>query len=617
MKRIALAMALCLSVPLSAQQSAPEIKFKAQTDFFKLPPDIFFGEAAGVAVNSKGHVFVFSRGGTTGPAYGAAAAQLLEFDADGKYVREIGHHLYAWSFAHSVRIDKEDNIWVADKGSDMVIKFSPEGRVLMVFGRKQEASDEGTEPLRHPKPPLPPIDGQFRQVTDMAWDAAGNTFVSDGYINSRVAKIDKNGNWIKSWGEPGSGPGQFSTPHSIATDDAGNVYVADRGNGRIQVFDGDGKYLREIRINVPYDHNIRPWMGKAPAEVPPTTEAPAPMNKTQLNGSPWAICITPGPHQVLFASDSYPGRIYKLSLDGKVLGVLGTTGHDAGQFGWIHELACPSENVLYAAELLNWRVQKLTLGSDTTPLPTPAQTSKAVNLPLNPALPTVFIVGDSTARNQADLGWGDHAARFFNTDRINVANRAIAGRSSRTFIEEGAWDRVLAEIKPGDYVLLQMGHNDGGALDGPKARGSLKGLGEETKDVALPDGRSDTVHTYGWYMRKYIADARAKGAVPILLTLTIRNIWTGGPDGKPHIERDMGYDVDLRQLAANEHVPLIDMANEEADRLEALGRTKTAELFPIDHTHTSSEGAELVAGSVVRTLREAHSPLAKYLTRNN
>ncbi|HEY1895315.1 MAG TPA: peptidyl-alpha-hydroxyglycine alpha-amidating lyase family protein [Terracidiphilus sp.] len=365
MKCLALAAVFCLSIPLLAQPSVPEIRFHAQTDFFQLPPDLYFGEAAGVAVNSKGHVFVFSRGGTTGPAYGAAAAQLLEFDADGKFVREIGHHLYAWSFAHAVKVDKEDNIWVADKGSDMVIKFSPQGRVLMVFGRKQEASDEGTEPLKHPKPPLPPIDGQFRQVTDMAWDQAGNTYISDGYINSRIAKIDKDGNWIKSWGEPGTGPGQLNTPHSIATDDAGKVYVADRGNGRIQVFDSDGNFLREIHIDVPYDHNIRPWMGNKPGNKPPavpaTAEAPAPLNKTMLNGSPWAICITPGPRQVLYAADGYPGRIYKLTLDGKVLGVLGASGHGPGQFGWIHELACPSENVLYAAELLNWRVQKLTL----------------------------------------------------------------------------------------------------------------------------------------------------------------------------------------------------------------------------------------------------------------
>src|ERR1700685_4523172 len=176
MKRLALAAILCLSIHMIAQQSVPEIRFQAQTDFFKLSPDLYFGEVAGVAVNSKGHVFVFSRGGTTGPAYGAAAAQLLEFDANGKYIREIGHNLYAWSFAHAVKVDKEDNIWAADKGSDMVVKFNPAGQVTMVFGRKQEASDEGTEPLKHPHPPLPPVDGMFRQVTDMAWDSVGNTY---------------------------------------------------------------------------------------------------------------------------------------------------------------------------------------------------------------------------------------------------------------------------------------------------------------------------------------------------------------------------------------------------------------------------------------------------------
>src|SRR5256885_14096149 len=149
-----------------------EIRYRSVPDFLKLPPDIYLGEAAGVAVNSKGHIFVFSRGNTGGPAYGARAAQLLEFGQDGKFVREIGHNLYAWSFAHTVKIDKEDNIWVTDKGSDMVIKFNPDGRVVMAFGRKQEASDEGTGPLKKPAPPLPPVDGMFRQGTNVAWDAA-------------------------------------------------------------------------------------------------------------------------------------------------------------------------------------------------------------------------------------------------------------------------------------------------------------------------------------------------------------------------------------------------------------------------------------------------------------
>jgi DNA-binding beta-propeller fold protein YncE len=350
MKRSIFFLALFVAIPALAQQPA-EIRYQADPNFLKLPPDTHLGEAVGVAVNSKGHIFVFSRGNSTGPAYGASAAQLLQFLPDGRFVREIGHNLYAWSFAHSVRIDKDDNIWVADKGSDMVVKFNPEGRVVMVFGRKQEASDEGTEPLKHPKPPLPPVDGMFRQVTDMAWDSAGNTYISDGYVNSRIAKADKDGVWLKSWGEPGDKPGQFNIPHSIAVDAQNNVYVADRGNRRIQVFDTEGKFLRQITIDIPPPADARAAIGAKPTAS----------TGTMAPGAPWTLCITPGPNQVLYASDAYPGRIYRLSLDGKLLGMLGKAGKQPGQFGWIHSIACPSENELYVAEILNWRVQKLVL----------------------------------------------------------------------------------------------------------------------------------------------------------------------------------------------------------------------------------------------------------------
>jgi len=350
MNRSVLVLFLLLAIPVSAQQP-PEIRYHSVPDFLKLPPDVYFGEVPGVAVNSKGHIFVFTRGNSAGPAYAASAAQLLEFAPDSKFLREIGHNLYAWSFAHAVKVDKGDNIWAVDKGSDMVIKFNPEGRVVMVFGRKQEASDEGTAPLKHPKPPLPPVDGMFRQVTDVSWDAAGNAYVTDGYINSRVAKIDKDGTWLKSWGEPGDQPGQFNLPHSIAVDARDNIYVADRGNRRIQVFDTDGKFLRQITIDLPVPADARAAIGNKPTA---TTGTMAP-------GSPWAICITPGPNQVLYSSDAFPGRIYKLSLDGKVLGMFGKAGKQLGQFGWIHEMACPSENELYISEILNWRVQKLIL----------------------------------------------------------------------------------------------------------------------------------------------------------------------------------------------------------------------------------------------------------------
>ena len=133
----------------------------------------------------------------------------------------------------------------------------------MVFGRKQEASDEDTGPLKHPKPPLPPRTGGSARSTDVTWDPAGNIFISDGYINSRVAKVDKDGNWMKSWGTRGDKPGEFNTPHSIAADAQGNIYVADRGNRRIQVFDGDGKFLRAITIDVPFDQAAKPVIGNA------------------------------------------------------------------------------------------------------------------------------------------------------------------------------------------------------------------------------------------------------------------------------------------------------------------------------------------------------------------
>src|ERR1700744_5533644 len=271
-------------------QSVPEIAFDSTPDFFKLPEGMYFGEVAGVAVNSKKHVFVLSRGNTSGPAYGAAATQLLEFDAAGKFVREIGKNLYAWSFAHTVRVDRYDNIWVADKGSDMVVRFNPEGRVTRVFGRKSEASDESAHPLEHPKPPLPPIDGYFRQVTDMTWDSKDNLYISDGYINSRVAKYDKEGNWAGTWGEPGSGPGQLNTPHSIAVDRQDRIYVADRGNVRIQVFDTTGKLLNTIKIDMPAPPNAPVAIGNRPNEASPGNQHPC---------SPWALCITPGPVQYL------------------------------------------------------------------------------------------------------------------------------------------------------------------------------------------------------------------------------------------------------------------------------------------------------------------------------
>ena len=357
MKKLITALLIAASTQVGAQQNVPEIPFTSVPDFLKLPKDLHMGEAAAVAVNAKGNIFVFSRGGSSmGPAYAETAAQLFEFAPNGRFIREIGKNLYAWSFAHGVRVDPQGNIWTIDKGSDMVIKFRPDGRVDMVFGRKQEASDDGTEPYKRVNPPLPAVDSRFRQPTDVAFDPQGNVFISDGYINSRVAKVDKEGFWKKSWGDRGSAEGQFNTVHGIGADAKGNVYVADRSNRRIQVFDGEGTFLRQFTIDVPVPADAYQILGNKPKD--PMAESTPALLKP---GAPWVIRVSPGATQYLYTADAYPGRIYKLTLDGKVVGMLGKAGRQLKQFGWIHGMACPDENTLFVAEVLNWRVQKLLL----------------------------------------------------------------------------------------------------------------------------------------------------------------------------------------------------------------------------------------------------------------
>ena len=380
MRRVLLTLVLlALAASPTLAQTVPQLPFESVPDPLSLPDDIHFGEVAGVAVNSKGHVFVFSRGNSTGPSYMATAAQLLEFDANGKFVREIGKNLYAWSYAHAVRIDKDDNIWVVDKGSDTILKLNPQGRVVWVFGRKGEASHYQVPPdtattltgllsraglalnppaNNSPRNPVPVHrDGYFNQPTDVAWDSQGNSYFSDGYINSRVAKADARGNWVASWGSLGNGPGQFDTPRCAAVDPKDQVYVADRGNRRVQVFDTSGKFIRQFTIDAPVPPNTRSPLGPPPTDMKTGSLAP---------GAPDALCMTPGPNPVLFVGDLYPSRVYKVSLEGKVLGVYGGPGKNLGEFGWIHAIACPSENEIWVAELLNWRVQKLMIKGRST-----------------------------------------------------------------------------------------------------------------------------------------------------------------------------------------------------------------------------------------------------------
>jgi hypothetical protein len=360
------ALTLLVLVAATAQQNPPTLPFQPVPDFFKLAPGVNFGEPVAVDVDSKGHVYVADRGGIVGPAYGALSSRVLEFDATGKYIREIGRDLYSASYIHGIRIDPQDNIWIADKGSDTVLKINQSGHVVAVYGRRAEASEPNgqgppamTRAAALKKAPEHE-NGRFRQPTDMAWDSAGNLYVADGYINSRIAVFDKNGVWSRTFGEQGKGPGQFVNVHNIAIDAQDRIYIADRANARLQVFDKNFTFLHEWKHlqQIGWSNTPNWWGDIIPAGA---TTGAAPGGP----GSPWALCFTPPPNQYLFVGDGFPGRFYKMTLDGKVVGMYGGQGRQPGQFSWMHGISCPDENTVYIADELNWRVQKVVARAGT------------------------------------------------------------------------------------------------------------------------------------------------------------------------------------------------------------------------------------------------------------
>ena len=334
------------------------------------------GEVLGVAVNSKGRIVVLNHPGsaTSGPLYGNASTQLLEFDANGKFVREIGQGVYGLGYAHGVRFDKYDNLWVVDKGTHSVMRFNPAGYVTLNLGRRPEGPDEpegfnyGQRPRtrrsragRRARRRLLPRADRYRAgtATTTSTSATATSTRGSRSSTSTATGSSRGARAAPAASTPTENPGQFNTPHNIGVDRQNNVYVADRNNRRIQVFDRDGNFQRFILLNAPYDKKRHPVLGNL---------NPNPPDETQ----PWTICITNGPTQYLYTSDSEPGRIYKMTLDGKIVGMLGESGHDLGQFNWTHGLACPSEDVLFVADMNNWRVQKLLLRPERPGVRAPA-----------------------------------------------------------------------------------------------------------------------------------------------------------------------------------------------------------------------------------------------------
>jgi hypothetical protein len=380
------AAVLVFTASLIAQTSAAEIAFDTNADLLKMPANTFLGEVAGVATNSRGNIFVYTRTGhpyaTLGDSrtFYHAGSRLFEFTSSGAFVRELGQDLYGFNAAQGLRVDPQDNIWAIDAGSNQIIKFDSNGAVQLVLGRKPEtigvrpaAPRGGATTQATPAAPAaapaataapavaaPPVTAArgaaiqaalggarggrgagagaqgsaFNRPTDVAWDRAGNIFIADGIgTNNRIAKFDKDGKFLKSWGQTGAEDGQFNGVRSIALDAQGNVYVADAGNKRIQVFDGEGTYKSQIA-------NI---------------------------GTPQAICISRGATQYIYSAHSgdpdgmVDATIYKVGLDGKVLGKFGSAGKLPKQFALVNSLDCRGENELLVGEMITWRMQKITL----------------------------------------------------------------------------------------------------------------------------------------------------------------------------------------------------------------------------------------------------------------
>jgi DNA-binding beta-propeller fold protein YncE len=291
------------TLALAQPANVPDLDFLPVPESFSLPTGMNFGAVSGVAINSKGNIFVLNRGPNP----------LMEFDADGKFLRWFGQGMF--DRPHGLRIDAEDNIWATDVGSHVVYKFNPQGRLVMVLGVR------GTAGEWHYHGHL----REFTEPNDVAIGPNGDIFITQGHSKSevsRVLKFDKDGKFVKQWGKKGAGPGEFDIPHSVVVDAKGLVYIADRNNKRLQVFDAEGTFVKE-------------WV---------------------YFGTPCGLAL--GPDGIMYLANGHDGRILKLDMNGNILGMAGKQGKALGQFGEAHFLALSAKSELYVADTLNWRIQK-------------------------------------------------------------------------------------------------------------------------------------------------------------------------------------------------------------------------------------------------------------------
>jgi DNA-binding beta-propeller fold protein YncE len=298
----ALARAQGAAAKAAQFQAVPELPYRVVTNFFKFPKGMTAGEASAVAVNSKGHIFLFQR---TKP-------MLAEYDEKGYFIQSIGEGLFL--HPHGLRIDPDDNIWTTDDGNHLVLKLDPSGNVLLVLGRINTGAEASW---------------LFNRPADVAFAKNGDVYVADGYGNSRVVKFDRDGNYIKAWGRYGTGIGEFNLPHTVAVDKEGRVYVGDRENQRIQIFDADGNLIKQ-------------WTGI---------------------GYPYGLLITPDQH--VWMTDGGYDRIVELDPDGKIIGAFGEPGHKPGQMAWAHFMAMGPDQTIYVADVLNWRFDVFTRTAPT------------------------------------------------------------------------------------------------------------------------------------------------------------------------------------------------------------------------------------------------------------